>query len=65
MASRVFGVAYQATLKRAAELSNFLDMTHDLLTKPLQIRDGTGTCAKGKAQGAHSIWKTDTYHTDK
>ncbi|MER5393196.1 enolase C-terminal domain-like protein [Saccharopolyspora sp. NPDC002686] len=35
-----FGAAHQRTSHRAAELSNFLDMTDDLLTEPLQIRDG-------------------------
>ncbi|MEV0055109.1 enolase C-terminal domain-like protein [Saccharopolyspora shandongensis] len=35
-----FGAAHQRTSHRAAELSNFLDMTDDLLTDPLQIRDG-------------------------
>ncbi|MEY8016935.1 mandelate racemase/muconate lactonizing enzyme family protein [Mycobacterium servetii] len=35
-----FGAAYQSTSRRAAELSNFLDMSDDLLAEPLQIRDG-------------------------
>jgi len=35
-----FGAAYQLTSRRAGELSNFLDMNDDLLTEPLQIRDG-------------------------
>jgi len=35
-----FGAAYQLTSRRAGELSNFLDMSDDLLTEPLQIRDG-------------------------
>ncbi|MGW0039968.1 mandelate racemase/muconate lactonizing enzyme family protein [Gordonia sp. NPDC003376] len=35
-----FGSAYQLTSRYAGELSNFLDMSDDLLTKPLQIRDG-------------------------
>jgi L-alanine-DL-glutamate epimerase-like enolase superfamily enzyme len=34
-----FGAAYQLTAG-AGELSNFLDMSDDLLAEPLQIRDG-------------------------
>lgn len=36
-----FGSAYDATTRRAGELSNFLDMSDDLLAEPLQIHDGT------------------------
>ena len=35
-----FGAAYQLTSRRAGELSNFLDMSDDLLAEPLRIRDG-------------------------
>lgn len=35
-----FGTAFKATSSYAGELSNFLDMSDDLLTEPLQIRDG-------------------------
>lgn len=35
-----FGAAYQLTARRAGELSNFLDISDDLLAEPLQIRDG-------------------------
>ena len=35
-----FGAAYELTSRYAAELSNFLDMTDDLVAEPLQIRDG-------------------------
>ena len=35
-----FGAAFELTSRRAGELSNFLDMTDDLLTEPLRIRDG-------------------------
>jgi L-alanine-DL-glutamate epimerase-like enolase superfamily enzyme len=38
--SVAFGAAYQLTSRRAGELSNFLDMSDDLLAEPLQIRDG-------------------------
>ncbi len=40
MASVVFGAAYKGTAERAGELSNFLDMSDDLLTEPLRIADG-------------------------
>ena len=40
LCSVAFGAAFPATLRRAGELSNFLDMDDDLLTEPLQIRDG-------------------------
>ena len=35
-----FGAAYERTSRYAGELSNFLDMSDDLLTAPLQISDG-------------------------
>lgn len=35
-----FGCAYSSTSHYAGELSNFLDMSDDLLTEPLQIRGG-------------------------
>lgn len=40
LATVTFGAAFEATSRRAGELSNFLDMADDLLTDPLQIRDG-------------------------
>lgn len=40
MATISFGAAHQATSRRAAELSNYLDMSDDLIANPLQIRDG-------------------------
>ncbi|MFD3589824.1 mandelate racemase/muconate lactonizing enzyme family protein [Streptomyces sp. NPDC058683] len=36
-----FGAAHAASSRRAGELSNFLDMSDDLLTEPLTITDGT------------------------
>lgn len=36
-----FGAAYATTSRRAGELGNFLDMSDDLLTEPLQISGGT------------------------
>jgi L-Ala-D/L-Glu epimerase len=38
--SVAFGAAHRATSRRAGELSNFLDMSDDLLTEPLQITGG-------------------------
>ncbi|EON32684.1 muconate cycloisomerase [Gordonia terrae C-6] len=35
-----FGSAFDLTSRYAGELSNFLDMSDDLLAEPLQIRDG-------------------------
>jgi L-Ala-D/L-Glu epimerase len=41
LCSATFGAAYEATARRAGELSNFLDMRDDLLAEPLVIEDGT------------------------
>ncbi|GEL24796.1 muconate cycloisomerase [Pseudonocardia sulfidoxydans NBRC 16205] len=41
LCSLAFGAAFEGTSRRAGELSNFLDMSDDLLTEPLEIRDGT------------------------
>ena len=46
-----FGAAHQHTSRRAGELSNFLDMTDDLLTEPLQIVDGTMAVQSGPGLG--------------
>ena len=35
-----FGAAHRSTTRRAGELSNFLDMSDDLLTEPLTITGG-------------------------
>lgn len=35
-----FGAAFKSTTRRAGELSNFLDMSDDLLAEPLEIVDG-------------------------
>ncbi|WP_431710872.1 mandelate racemase/muconate lactonizing enzyme family protein [Glutamicibacter uratoxydans] len=40
LATVTFGAAFEATSRRAGELSNFLDMSDDLLADPIQIRDG-------------------------
>lgn len=41
LATVAFGAAHEATSRRAGELSNFLDMSDDLLTEPLTITNGT------------------------
>ena len=38
--SVVFGAAHESTSRRAGELSNFLDMSDDLLAEPLRISGG-------------------------
>jgi L-alanine-DL-glutamate epimerase-like enolase superfamily enzyme len=48
-----FGAAFEATSRRAAELSNFLDMADDLLTEPLQIDRGAALVRKGPGLGLH------------
>ena len=40
LCSVAFGSAFELTSRRAGELSNFLDMTDDLLAEPLQIHGG-------------------------
>ncbi len=51
MCTVAFGAAYRLTSQRAGELSNFLDMTDDLLTEPLEIRDGTLPVRQGAGIG--------------
>jgi L-alanine-DL-glutamate epimerase-like enolase superfamily enzyme len=46
-----FGAAFALTSRRAAELSNFLDMSDDLLTEPLTIRDGELAVPPGPGLG--------------
>jgi L-alanine-DL-glutamate epimerase-like enolase superfamily enzyme len=40
LATVAFGAAHEATSRRAGELSNYLDMSDDLLADPIVIRDG-------------------------
>ncbi|WP_206791937.1 mandelate racemase/muconate lactonizing enzyme family protein [Amycolatopsis sp. MtRt-6] len=47
-----FGAAYELTSRRAGELSNFLDMTDDLLEEPLSISDGELAVRPGAGLGA-------------
>ena len=51
MSTVAFGSAYRLTSQRAGELSNFLDMSDDLLTEPLEIRDGVLTVRPGPGLG--------------
>lgn len=60
-----FGAAYQLTARRAGELSNFLDMSDDLLTEPLQIRDGVLHVPPGNGLGVEvDPEKLAHYRTD-
>ena len=47
-----FGAAYELTSRRAGELSNFLDMSDDLLAEPLEIRGGQLVTRPGPGLGA-------------
>ncbi|MCR6487418.1 enolase [Amycolatopsis sp. OK19-0408] len=47
-----FGAAYALTSRRAGELSNFLDMSDDLLAEPLCIADGELAVRPGAGLGA-------------
>jgi L-Ala-D/L-Glu epimerase / N-acetyl-D-glutamate racemase len=41
LCSLAFGAAFELTSRRAGELSNFLDMSDDLLAEPLEIKNGS------------------------
>ena len=61
-----FGAAYQLTSRRAGELSNYLDMSDDLLTDPLQIRDGALCVPPGAGLGIDiDADKLDHYRIDR
>ncbi|MBA8824869.1 L-alanine-DL-glutamate epimerase-like enolase superfamily enzyme [Saccharopolyspora lacisalsi] len=51
MCTVAFGAAYPSTSRRAGELSNFLDMSDDLLTEPLEITGGTLPVREGAGLG--------------
>jgi L-Ala-D/L-Glu epimerase len=51
MCTVVFGSAYRLTSERAGELSNFLDMSDDLLTEPLEIHAGELAVRPGAGLG--------------
>ncbi len=51
LCSAAFGAAFESTSRRAGELSNFLDMSDDLLTEPLVIEDGMLRVLQGAGLG--------------
>src|SRR6478735_8665120 len=51
LCSAAFGAAYESTSRRPGELSNFLDLTDDLLAEPLVIEDGTLLVRQGAGLG--------------
>lgn len=61
-----FGAAHRLTSRRPGELSNFLDMSDDLLTEPLQITGGELVLRPGAGIGAEvDPGKLDHYRTDR
>lgn len=61
-----FGTAFERTCRYAGELSNFLDMSDDLLTLPLQIVDGYLHRRPGPGLGVDiDPDKLTRYRTDK
>lgn len=61
-----FGAAFELTSRRAGELSNFLDMSGDLLAAPLCIRDGELHLPAGPGLGVDvDPAKLDRYRTDR
>lgn len=61
-----FGAAHRLTSRRAGELSNFLDMSDDLLTEPLEIRDGELVVRPGAGLGVEiDPDKLAHYRTDR
>lgn len=60
-----FGAAHPLTARRAGELSNFLDMSDDLLAEPLHIRDGELRVQQGAGLGIEiDTDKLAHYRTD-
>ncbi|HTQ20338.1 mandelate racemase/muconate lactonizing enzyme family protein [Mycobacterium sp.] len=60
-----FGAAYRLTSRRAGELSNYLDMSDDLLAQPLRIRDGVLHVPAGVGLGVDiDPGKLARYRTD-
>jgi L-alanine-DL-glutamate epimerase-like enolase superfamily enzyme len=65
LAAVAFGAAYELTSRRAGELSNFLDMSDDLLAEPLEIRGGELTIRPGAGLGIEiDPDKLQRYRTD-
>ena len=60
-----FGAAYPLVARRAGELSNFLDMSDDLLAQPLRIHDGVLRVPSGVGLGIElDPDKLTRYRTD-
>lgn len=51
LCAAAFGAAHELTSRRAAELSNYLDLTDDLLADPLVIEDGEMRVRQGAGIG--------------
>ncbi|WP_406724962.1 enolase C-terminal domain-like protein [Streptomyces sp. GD-15H] len=51
LCSVAFGAAHRSACRHAGELSNFLDMSDDLLTEPLSIENGTLRVREGAGLG--------------
>jgi L-alanine-DL-glutamate epimerase-like enolase superfamily enzyme len=63
--SVTFGAAHRHSSRRAGEFSNFLDMTDDLLTEPLEIRGGELAVRPGSGLGIEiDPGKLAHYRTD-
>ncbi|MFG3289135.1 mandelate racemase/muconate lactonizing enzyme family protein [Streptomyces sp. NPDC048179] len=61
-----FGSAHVSSSRRAGELSNFLDMSDDLLTDPIALTDGTLAVPDGPGLGvAIDPEKLDRYRQDR
>lgn len=61
-----FGAAHPLTARRPGELSNFLDMSDDLLTEPLHIRNGELQVRQGAGLGVDiDADKLARYRTDR
>lgn len=64
--SLAFGASQRSTAYQAAELSNYLDMTDDLLTEPLRISDGVMKVLPGPGLGIEiDRKKLNYYRTDR
>ena len=66
MCTVAFGSAFELTSRRAGELSNFLDMSDDLLTEPLEIRRGELAVRPGSGLGVEiDADKLERYRQDR
>jgi L-Ala-D/L-Glu epimerase len=66
MCTVAFGAAFRLTCQRAGELSNFLNMSDDLLTEPLQIHNGELAVRPDAGLGVEiDPDKLDHYRTDR